>query len=131
LVFTGSSARSSVLRTALRAAAEGALVGIAGCGIAAAVFRGILIPTAIAVGTGTAWLASSVSVAGLAWGQRRSTKAFWWSFGGGMALRAAALAGLMGWSWRREGAREALLLSYVFGVLAMLLTMEVRHIKPR
>jgi hypothetical protein len=49
-----------------------------------------------------------------------------------MALRAAALAGLMAWSWRREGVSvEALLLSYVFGVLAMLLTMETRYFRVR
>ena len=57
-------------------------------------------------------------------------KAFWVAFGGGMALRAAALAGLMLWSWRRADVSvEALLLSYVFGVLAMLLTMETRYLK--
>ncbi|MFI5349584.1 MAG: hypothetical protein ACHQ2Z_08580 [Elusimicrobiota bacterium] len=57
-------------------------------------------------------------------------KAFWAAFGGGMALRAAALAGLMSWSWRRADVSvEALLLSYVFGVLAMLLTMETRYLK--
>ena len=49
-----------------------------------------------------------------------------------MAVRAAALAALMAWSWRREGASvEALLLSYVFGVLALLLTMETRYLKAR
>jgi hypothetical protein len=68
----------------------------------------------------------------LLWGQRRSTQAFWWAFGGGMAVRAAALAALMAWSWRREGVSvEALLLSYVFGVLAMLLMMETRYFRVR
>jgi hypothetical protein len=85
----------------------------------------------IALGVGTAWLASSASVGWLLWGRSRSMKAFWWAFGGGMAVRAAALAALMAWSWRRESVSvEALLLSYVFGVLAMLLTMETRYLKP-
>ncbi len=57
-------------------------------------------------------------------------KAFWWAFGGGMALRAAALAGLMLMSWRRaDVSTEALLVSYVFVVLAMLLTLESRYLK--
>ena len=47
-----------------------------------------------------------------------------------MALRAAALVGLMAWSWRRAGwAADALLVSYVFGLLAMLLTLETRYLK--
>ena len=58
-------------------------------------------------------------------------KAFWWAFGGSMALRGAALVGLMVFSWRRTDVSvEALLVSYVFGVLAMLLTMETRYLKP-
>ena len=48
-----------------------------------------------------------------------------------MALRGAALIGLMILSWRRTDVSvEALLVSYVFGVLAMLLTMETRYLKP-
>jgi hypothetical protein len=59
-------------------------------------------------------------------------KAFWWAFGGGMALRVAALGGLMVFSWSHEGVSvDALLLSYVFAVLAMLLTMETRYLKVR
>ena len=58
-------------------------------------------------------------------------KAFWIAFGGGMALRAGVLAALMIWSWGRAGVSvEALLASYVFGLLAMLLTMETRYLKP-
>ena len=84
----------------------------------------------IALGVGAAWLASSASVGWLLWGRSRSMKAFWWAFGGGMALRGAALAGLMDLSWRRTDVSvEALLLSYVFGVLALLLTMETRYLK--
>jgi hypothetical protein len=77
-----------------------------------------------------AWLLSSASVGWLLWGRRRSMKAFWWAFGGGMALRVAGLVGLMGWSWgRADIAVDALLLSYVFGLLAMLLTLETRYLK--
>ena len=57
-------------------------------------------------------------------------KAFWIAFGGGMALRGAALVGLMVLSSRRaDVSAEALLVSYVFGVLALLLTMETRYLK--
>jgi hypothetical protein len=130
LVFTGSSEPSSVLRTALKAAAEGAVVGLAGAGAAVAVFSGPQIHKGIALGVGTAWLASSASVGWMLWGRSRSTKTFWIAFGGGMALRAAALAGLMIASWgRADVSTEALLVSYVFGVLAMLLTLETRYLK--
>ncbi len=82
------------------------------------------------LGIGAAWLASSASVGWLLWGRSRSMEAFWWAFGGGMALRGGALAGLMILSRRRaDVSAEALLLSYVFGVLAMLLTMETRYLK--
>jgi hypothetical protein len=84
----------------------------------------------IALGVGTAWLASSASVGWMVWGRTRGTKAFWIAFGGGMALRALALGGLMAWSWRRPDVSvEALLVSYVFGVLALLVTLESRYLK--
>lgn len=105
-------------------------MGLLGATAGAAVFRGT--STEISLGLATAWLVSSASVGWLLWSQKRSLKAFWWAFGGGMALRAATLAGLMVLTWRREGlSAEALLLSYVFGVLAMLLTMEMRHLQAR
>jgi hypothetical protein len=127
-----SSGPSFESRATLRAAAEGAAVGALGAAAAAAIFRGAELRAGIAWGVGTAWLASSASVAWLLWGLGRSTKAFWYAFGGGMALRAAALAALMAWSWRRTDVSvDALLLSYVFGVLALLLTMEIRYLKPR
>jgi hypothetical protein len=126
------SGPSSVLRTALRAAAESAVIGALGGAAAAAFFRGPGVPTGIAVGVGTAWLVSSASAAWMLRAQARSPKAFWRAFGGGMAGRAAALAALMAWSWRREDVSvTALLLSYAFGVLALLLTMETRYFKAR
>lgn len=77
-----------------------------------------------------AWAASATSVGWLLWARERSTQAFWWSFGGGMALRAAVLGALAVWGWGRRGVSfEALLLSYVFALLAMLLTLEFRHLR--
>lgn len=57
-------------------------------------------------------------------------KSFWWAFGGGMVLRAFALALLAVVGYRREALSfEALLLSYVFALLALLLTLELRHLR--
>jgi hypothetical protein len=59
-------------------------------------------------------------------------KTFWWAFGGGMALRAGVLGVLAMWGYGRSGlSLEALLLSYVFALLALLLTLEMRHLKIR
>lgn len=78
----------------------------------------------------TAWAATSVSIAWLMWARGRPMRTFWWAFGGGMALRAFALAGLAFWGYGRESVQfEALLLSYVFALLALLLTLEMRHFK--
>lgn len=71
-------------------------------------------------------------MAWLLWSRGRSTKEFWRAFGGGAALRGAALVALMAWSRRAEGvSAEALLLSYALGVLALLVTMEMRYLKAR
>lgn len=59
-------------------------------------------------------------------------KAFWWAFGGGMVLRAGVLGILAVWGYERTAVSfEALLLSYVFALLALLLTLEMRHLKIR
>jgi len=130
LVFTGSSDRSSLAKPALKAAAEGLAVGLIGTAITSAVFSAAPMRKGIALGVFVAWLASSASVGWLLWARRTSMRAFWWAFGGGMALRAAALIFLMAWSWRRSGwSADALLVSYVFGLLAMLLTLETRYLK--
>lgn len=82
------------------------------------------------IGTAAAWAASSVSVAWLLWARGREMKTFWWAFGGGMVLRAGVLAALAVWGYGRESVSfEALLLSYVFALLALLLTLEMRHLK--
>lgn len=84
----------------------------------------------LAAGFIAAWAASSVSVAWLLWARGRSMKTFWWAFGGGMVLRAAVLALLAAWGYGRESVSfEGLLLSYVFALLALLLTLEMRHLR--
>ncbi len=84
----------------------------------------------VMIGAAAAWAASSASVAWLLWARGRSMKAFWWAFGGGMVLRAGVLAALAVWGYRRAAVSfEGLLLSYVFVLLALLLTLEMRHLK--
>ena len=84
------------------------------------------------IGAAAAWAASSVSVAWLLWARGRGVKAFWEAFGGGMILRVGVLAALAVWGYRRTAVSlEALLLSYVFALLALLLTLEMRHLKIR
>ena len=86
----------------------------------------------IEIGAAAAWAASSVSVAWLLWATGRSMKTFWWAFGGGMVLRAAVLSALAFWAYGKVGLSfEAVLLSYVFMLLASLLTLELRHLKIR
>ena len=49
-----------------------------------------------------------------------------------MLLRGAMLAALLVWGLRREGASmEALLISYGFALLALMLTLEIRHLRLR
>ncbi|MBI2385506.1 MAG: hypothetical protein HYV14_05765 [Elusimicrobia bacterium] len=82
------------------------------------------------IGTAAAWAASSVSVAWLLWARGRAMKTFWWAFGGGMVLRAGVLGALAVWGYGRESLSfEALLLSYVFALLALLMTLEMRHLR--
>ena len=82
------------------------------------------------MGAAAAWAASSVSMAWLLWARGRSMKTFWWAFGGGMVMRAGVLVLLAAWGYRRASvAFEPLLLSYVFVLLALLLTLEMRHFK--
>lgn len=84
------------------------------------------------VGVAAAWAASVVSVTWLAWARERSAKAFWYAFGGGMFLRALVLGVLTVWNYLAEAVTmEALLLSYVFALLTLLLTLEIRHLRIR
>lgn len=81
-------------------------------------------------GAAAAWAASTASVAWLAWARERGAAAFWWAFGGGLALRAVVLAGLFVWGLRHAGSSlGGLLLSYGFTLLALMLTLEFRHLR--
>lgn len=114
----------------VRAAVEGAVVALAGFLTAGRVWSSPLEKRALAIGVFAAWAASSVSIAWLMWARGRSMKTFWWAFGGGMALRAFALGGLAFWGHGQTNlSLETLLLSYVFALLALLLTLELRHFK--
>lgn len=129
-VSSDSSGPSAVLKTAVRAAVEGALV--AGTGALAASWFWPSQKSAVAVGCATAWAATSASLAWLFWARGREMKVFWRAFGGGMAIRAGMLGVLAVWGYRREGySLEGLLLSYVFVVIVLLLTLELRHLRIR
>jgi hypothetical protein len=127
---TVSSEPSAFPRTALRAAVEGAVVAFAGFLIAGRVWSSPSEKRALAIGVLAAWAASSVSIAWLMWARGRPMRTFWWAFGGGMALRAFTLGGLAVWGYgKRTLSFETLLLSYVFALLALLLTLELRHFR--
>lgn len=129
-VSSDSSGPSAVLKTAVRAAVEGAIIAGAGALLASRVWPSQ--SSAVAVGCAAAWAATSASLAWLFWARGREMKVFWWAFGGGMAVRAGALGVLAVWGYRREGfSLEGLLLSYVFAVLVLLLTLELRHLRIR
>jgi len=82
------------------------------------------------VGTGLAlaWAASSISAAWIMHARARSMSAFWWAFGGGMAIRMTTLVALVVWAvWHPQRSQAALLLSYALGVFGLLL-LEYRHV---
>jgi len=84
----------------------------------------------IAIGVGAAWAASTVSVVWLLWATGRSMEIFWRAFGGGMLLRTVVLLVLAVWAYGRPGlSLQIVLLSYVFALLALMLTLEMRHFK--
>lgn len=123
----------SALRSNARLVAVSALQALAAVVVAALVcgqiWRAPADRRAVALGLGLAWLVSSVSAGAIMVAKSVSDKAFWWSFGGGMALRLMTLVALMTASvlFPRIPA-AALLLSYALGVLAVLL-IEYRHVK--
>lgn len=129
----GSIASSaSTLATAARAAVEGGALALLGLAAAWLFWREAGVVFGVRIGVAAAWAASVVSVTWLVWARGRSVKAFWYAFGGGMFLRALVLGALAVWNYRREAVTmEALLLSYVFALLAMLLTLEMRHLRIR
>lgn len=82
------------------------------------------------IGAAAAWAASSVSVAWLLWARGRSMKTFWWAFGGGMVLRAVVLLALAYWAYGKVGLSfEVVMITYVFALLALLMTLEMRHLR--
>jgi hypothetical protein len=127
---TASSAPSAALKTGARAAAEGAVLAAAAALVATRFGEGTAQRLGVEIGAFAAWASSSASVAWLIWARGRSWKSFWWAFGGGMALRAATLAVLAVWGYRREPASlNALLVTYVIVLIALLLTLESRHLR--
>ncbi|MFH1723814.1 MAG: hypothetical protein ABII00_04235 [Elusimicrobiota bacterium] len=76
----------------------------------------------------SAWAACSASVTGMVFARPVSTRAFWWAFGGGMALRAAVFAALVAVAWRDGGRVQAAMWgAYALGVL-FLLQIEYRQL---
>ena len=76
----------------------------------------------VAEGLAAAWAVSTASVAALVFAQRMSVDAFWWAFGGGVALRAVVMGSLMAWVWDAHWERQgALLGAYALGILFLLL----------
>ena len=121
---------SGSVAAAVRSAAEAAVVGALGAAAACAIWRGPGEARGIALGVASAWAVSTLSAAALIVAKEVSTKAFWRAFGCGMALRLGTLVGLMVYSWRRDVATPAMLISYVFAVLALLL-IEYRRVRLR
>lgn len=122
-----SSGSSSAAKKAVRAAAEAAAAGLV-----AALGLGVVFERrAVALGVGAAWLASSLGAGALILAKARSPKAFWWAFGGGMALRAAVLLILVAYTVVHPAVSQpVLLVSYALSVLGFLL-LEYRHVTIR
>ena len=128
--FIDSFGHSSVLKAAAKAAVEGGVMALAMTMLAGMIWRDSVYRSGINVGVGVSWVATSISIAWLLWARGRGMKLFWWAFGGGMVLRASGLAILALWGWRhKDVSLEALLLSYVFSLLGMLLCLEFRHLR--
>lgn len=84
----------------------------------------------VAIGVVAAWLASTLSATALIMALAVSVRAFWWTFGGGIAVRLLVLAGLMGYGLcHPQLSQPALLLAYALGVLGFLL-IEYRFLRP-
>lgn len=116
----------------MKAAAEGAVIAAASAALGTAFWRSGGAAAGICIGAAAAWAASAASLAWLLDARASSTKAFWRAFGGGIALRAAVLAALAGWGWRRPGTSlAALLLSYAFVLMTLQLTLDYRHLRLR
>lgn len=127
-----ASSGPPALRTGARAAAEGAVAAALGAAVAVRLVGTPEAARAVKVGVASAWAASAVSVAWLLWARGREMRTFWWAFGGGMALRAAVLGALTVWGYRKSFVSlDALLISYVFALIGLLLTLEFRHLRVK
>lgn len=116
----------------IRAAAEGAALGIAFAAAAGMIWTQPALVAGVRFGVAAAWAASTASVTWLLWARERSTGTFWGAFGGGMLLRGIVLGGLFLWGLRRAGtSMEALLISYGLALLGLMLTLEIRHLRLR
>ena len=116
----------------MRAVVEGGLIALIGAFAAGRVWSTGPARKSLVIGTVAAWAATTVSVVWLLWARGRSMKTFWWAFGGGMGLRFGLVFVLAVWGYGRKSVTlESLLLSYVFALLALLLTLEMRHFKIR
>lgn len=128
--FIDSFGHSPVFKAAAKAVVEGGLMAAVLLMLAGMIWRDSVYFGGIKVGVGASWFATSVSISWLLWAKNRGMKAFWWAFGGGMALRASGLAILAVWGLGHKFfSLEALLLSYVFSLLVMLLCLEFRHLR--
>lgn len=127
-----SSGTSAALKTGARAAAEGAVVATVVGAVLVRFFPEPKTAHGLVVGVVSAWATSSVSVVWLLWGKARGIDAFWWAFGGGMLLRAATLVALAAWGYTNGFVSlNALLISYVFALLALLLSLEFRYLRVK
>lgn len=114
-------------KAAARSAAEGALAAVF-VGVVAVFVLGVEARFYTALGLALAWAVSTASVAAVFAAGLGSRRAFWWAFGGGMALRLFVFAAVAAWSWGRPSAvQSSLLASYTLGLLALLL-IEYRHL---
>lgn len=124
MVFTSSSRRQAK-SAAFKSAIEGAAFAAAQAGLGwwLTSDRGVF------VGTGAAWLGSTIGTIWMLKAHEISPRAFWWAFGGGFAIRLALLVALVVYAaLNAEEQPGPLLVSYAVGVLFMLL-IEYRHIK--
>ncbi|MBI4376603.1 MAG: hypothetical protein HY549_09165 [Elusimicrobia bacterium] len=116
--------------TAVKGAVEAAALSLLSAAAASVVWHGPGEPRSIVIGAAAAWTASTLSAGALTVLRAVSSKAFWWAFGGGMALRLAALSGLMAHSlYDQSLSAAAMLMTYVFGVLGCLM-IEYRRLRP-
>jgi len=126
LGFTCSSAKRTLPAAVLSSAEAAALA----CAAGVVLWRILDGPVfaAAAGGLACAWAVSSLSAAALAAVKGSGARAFWWAFGGGLALRAAVFVALLAWAWSApQGLQAGQWTAYALGVL-FFLQLEYRRI---